>query len=167
MEISERPEFVKAMESMSGTFRQEVTAPMLDGYWAALKHLPIRDFGVAVAECLKSAKFMPVPAEILERCAGPIALRAAAAWGEVADWCWRGGHDLKDPVANRVVALLGGWKVLGGESSKEFHTWTRKEFLRIYEELAGNRAAMDALEAGDADMGLGIDEVAEKLRLLE
>lgn len=139
MDTKDRQNFAAGIGLLCEAFRKEPTKAMLRAYWLALHDMSVDDFGRAVQVCLRECKFLPSPAEIRERCGVSHEITAAQQWDHVmARYRVTGGSegDL-DEVARKVLGLLGGYKRIGNRSSDENDTWTRKEFIRLYSELAG------------------------------
>lgn len=162
MDASSKPEFGHVLRAMSATYRQDVTAPMLQGYWMALSGMELDAFKRAVEVSMRECKFMPTPAEILEQSDESSALRAAQAWHAVTQVSHQGGAKLDDEIANHVIRLMGGWRHMTSTTSEQFHTWSRKEFLRLYEEsLASETKALTAPTGSPVDVLA--DKVSERL----
>ena len=128
--------FCVAMASLCECFGRDASKTLLDAYWLALDDLDDAALLRGAKECMRSGKFMPRPSEI-RAAAGvveSVPVKAAEAWSAARTLIAYGGGTLADPVASAVVEALGGWGVLGNRSAEENATWTRKEFLRLYEE---------------------------------
>ena len=117
MDSSEKPSFAGVLAMLAETFNTDIGPRGVDGYWVALQTLSFADFTAAVHACLRECRFMPKPAEILERApAGNVDMLAAQAWESVTKVSHRGGDKLPDPVANRVVAMMGGWRKITSDA---------------------------------------------------
>lgn len=55
------------MASLSVTFGKELSDPLTDIYWDALKPMAIEQFQEAAKSCIRNNKHFPKPAELLER----------------------------------------------------------------------------------------------------
>ena len=160
MDSSEKASFAGVLAMLAETFNTDIGPRGVDGYWVALQTLSFADFSAAVHACLRECRFMPKPAEILERApAGNVDMLAAQAWESVTKVSHRGGDKLPDPVANRVVAMMGGWHKITSMPSEQFHVWCRKEFLRMYGLVAQNES-VDGLLSGDPEVAQALDFMA-------
>lgn len=147
MPNSQRQDFAAMLATLATTFNRPVTELLADAYWTALQDIPPNDLRAAVTECLRSCRFMPTPAEIREKCQPNHALAAATEWQALIA-SFRGHPHQLAPITQRVLKLLGGPETLGNRSPQENDTWTRREFLRLYELLANSPAAAAALTEG-------------------
>jgi hypothetical protein len=60
--------FAEAIEMLAAVYRQEVTRPLLHGYWVVLHDLDLDVLRRQVVAALSSgSKFMPLPAELRPR----------------------------------------------------------------------------------------------------
>lgn len=141
-----RERFSQRISVLCEAFGRDITRALLEAYWIALEELEESDFDRAVATCLKGSRFMPTPAEIRDAAGENLAVRADAAWREVRPLISKDGGTLSDPIAKLVVESLGGWRALGNRSEDENSTWTRKEFLRLYEAYASSPRAIDSAQ---------------------
>ncbi|MDR5730703.1 MAG: hypothetical protein RB191_25110 [Terriglobia bacterium] len=55
------------MAALSVTFTKELSQPLTDIYWDAMKAMPIEQFQEAAKSYIKHSKHFPRPAELLER----------------------------------------------------------------------------------------------------
>lgn len=55
------------MAALSVTFGKELSQPLTDIYWDALKPMAVEQFQEAAKSCIRHAKHFPKPAELLER----------------------------------------------------------------------------------------------------
>lgn len=133
---------------------RKLTAEGLMAYDIALSDVPIAALNTATYRLLRSAKFMPSPAEIRE--AAGVATGAVAAkdkptlaWCDVRRSISRvGGYDspnFEDAIINATIREMGGW-VLLCESTVEELVWREKDFLRMYAALSSCNLADDRTE---------------------
>lgn len=110
-------------------------------YKFALKDENPLDVGKAVAISIKTNKFPPTPAEILELIHGNALIRSLRAWKTITMAIELYGPNesikFKDPKINEAIDLLGGWIELA-TTDKEDLKWIKKEFLEMYPYLHGN-----------------------------
>ena len=137
MQISEKREFLLAIEAMAVTFRQEGTEAVYEGYWRGLRDLPLAAVNVAVNRAMRECRFMPSVAEIRERAdVMTQADRAIKAWGVLRQavdqhGCYR-SVNFDDPIVNATIRTLGNWRCIDDRIANEGINWIRKEFLATY-----------------------------------
>lgn len=134
-----RESFARGINLLCEAFRHDATDAFLEAYWIGLSEIEDDAFGRAVHFVIRNSRFMPSVAEILDASGqGDMraSLRAAEAWTKIRPLISEDGGDLDDPLAQRVIAALGGWRVLGDRSVEENSTWTRKQFIDLYIEYA-------------------------------
>lgn len=66
MTKEDKKQFLEVLNALAAVFRTELNTTQLEIYWATLKDISIDEFKRASTSILKTAKFFPVPAEILE-----------------------------------------------------------------------------------------------------
>jgi hypothetical protein len=64
--MADRAEFLTALSALAGSFRSEMTDPMIAGYWLALEHVQAETLWEAVKKAVTHDKFMPPPARLRE-----------------------------------------------------------------------------------------------------
>jgi hypothetical protein len=146
--MTRHEKFSQRMAMLCETFERDATESLLETYWFALNDLSEERLDRGVFRCLRESRFMPRPADI-RHAAGEVenpAVLADVAWREVRSLISEWHRSLTDPLAELVVSSLGGWSTLEDRTEDENSTWTRKEFLRLYEEYARNPRAMESLE---------------------
>ena len=146
MKESDFGRFGAMLAMLGATFGVEADTPLVSGYWAALRDLDAVNFSSACDQALKTLKFFPKPLELRELAIGNTrALNATDAWVIVAK---RAGDPwapkCTDPLAAKIVGLLGGYKRLGQMRAGEFDR-ARREFEEKYTELAKNRPALQQI----------------------
>lgn len=148
MTNDEKPKFVLAIEALAASFRAEVTEAMFEGYWLALDDLDLNAVGRAVKRAMRECKFMPSARELREL-AGELRSehRAVLAWDAFESAVIRhGGYasvDFDDPLINATIRHLGGWRRVCELSGKEFDTFLKKDFERVYAALCASGVASD------------------------
>jgi len=162
---ADREHFGSVIGALAEAFERDLTEGLVESYWLALEDLPLDAVRRGAKLCLQTRRFMPRPAEIRERAFGSAKLLAAEAWRRVAQHI-RGSRDAEplDPIARKVVSLLGGLDVLKDTATTEIHTWTAKRFAELYEEVAGSGEGQQLLAEGSVgQVGSGSGAVAERL----
>lgn len=66
MNSNEKGRFLEAITGCAAVYRIELKAPQLAIYWEILKDFELQDVIEAITKHLKSSKFFPAPAELLE-----------------------------------------------------------------------------------------------------
>lgn len=126
--------------------RAEINKATLKVYAKALAGIDEQVLEAAVARGLRSWRFFPTIAEIIEQChaledamAEPPSVEDAWAWVVKGMSCSGVGVDSTGyEIAARVVRIMGGWSMLGmGEVSQR--EWRRKEFVSTYRSLLEQR----------------------------
>lgn len=138
MRPEDEPEFAKALDAMASMFTRELDDPAILLYWGAVQSITIDQFKAAIVIAAASCRHFPPPVELLEFVApapSPM-LQAAEAWPEVVRLAGRSNGDHSDPIAAKVIQLMGGGRVLGGTGTKELEVWGRKRFMELYSEVA-------------------------------
>lgn len=134
----EDEKFSGLITAMAATFGREADTAMMSGYEMGLGDLPIEAIARAVRTAIRTCKFMPTAAELRDL-AGELSPqdRAIRAWDAFAGAVQRLGYyrsvDFDDATINATVRSLGGWeRVCVIDDHKEFSTFLRKDFERIY-----------------------------------
>lgn len=132
-----RQEFAARFAALTEVFRPKALGDYaVEAYYATLRELTADEWSHVVMAAMKTCKFMPAPAELLEFAGkGDDTERMAAfAWEAV-----RGAIRQHDsyasvdfgPVVNAVVRNMGGWIRLC-DMTRDEATWKRKDFERLY-----------------------------------
>ena len=116
-----------------------------------LRALEPHDIGLCadvVAELIRSHKFFPKPADIIERLEGAAHSRALAAWPEVERLAGNYRNAKSDDVLTEsVVAQMGGWQRFGMAESREW-PFLQKEFVDRYETFSTTPGLLEVAERG-------------------
>lgn len=137
MDDAAKKEFGRLMQALCAAFTVEPSAPLLEGYWIALRSLPVEQFRLAIGRALETCRRMPSAAELRDL-AGvmPPEVRATRAWEAVRSSVARHGAyaspDFDDPAINATIRNLGGWVRICSAEPDEFAKWLRKDFERVY-----------------------------------
>lgn len=142
--MKDRRRFAVLMQAVCAAHRVEPTEALLEAYWLAGDGVADEDFARAAHRAIRDRVHMPKPAEMREL-AGveTAALRAVRAFESLRAALSRFGVyrsvRFADPRIHATVRALGGWVSLGQQDAEEFQKWTRREFIRVYEALEGQR----------------------------
>ena len=135
MRSGDRDRFLELISALAASFRTEATEPLLMGYWIGLQDMAIEDFERAATKAIATCRFMPVPAELRDLAGTGQAIAAMDAWqaviGAMRSVGRYRGVDF-GPLVNAVIRNLGGWTRLCNTDSDELHSFTRKDFERVY-----------------------------------
>lgn len=119
MTDTDHPRFVALLAILAETFGETVTPPRLEGYWLALRDLPLEAVEWAVKLALIRSRFFPRPAELreLSGAGGPDAGLVEALL--VAHLRQPGGERRlpSDAFLRLVVERLGGLYACAGMAS--------------------------------------------------
>lgn len=147
METDQFPRFKSVMTGMSEVFQRELSNPLLDAYWLALRSWSLADFEAACGQLMQTATFMPRPVDFSNlRKAGR--LTAGEAWAEVMTHVRAGNYGHRGIVVSelvdRCVAAIGGYHMIGmGETSKNHFLAAR--FNEAFEHLQDAEDVREAI----------------------
>lgn len=145
VDSSDRPEFVRVLNSLAAIRRVDVTKESYELWWQCLKDWPIDDFKKAASYLLKNCQFMPTPYDFEQlRKKGEVS--AHEAWAKAmnhAEGAWRQGV-LGDALTDRVIAMLGGYSVIAF-TNKDKLGFLERRFLDAYNDLLDTNGARKAL----------------------
>lgn len=161
MNPADREKFSTAIGAMAEGFGRDVTAGMLQHYWAALRDLDLTDVQRAILACGRECRFLPTAAEIRQRCGAGADAIAEKAWETVVKAIQEYGYTysvrFQDPVVTRCLERLGGWETVTGQESAELHKWTHKAFLEAYVDLFGCDLEVRTLKGATHTALVGIE----------
>jgi hypothetical protein len=150
--MSDAERFANAIRALAASYRQECTAPMLQGYRLGLAGISVDAIERATAAALQRCKFMPVPAELraLATTDG-LGLEAMAveAFAALRQAIQDHGPDYSvqfaDGAITAAVRHLGGWQRVCEMPREEFDKWFSKEFHNAYLGIVQSGASADAM----------------------
>jgi hypothetical protein len=139
MEKSEFKGFLSIMNRAAIAFDVELSEQRQKVYWDIFKQYSVGEFSGAMNQVVRSCKFFPKPAEILEFMGGNVSLHDEAtkeAMLVIEAMRRIGGYStvkFSNPATNAVVMQgFGGWQKLCDESTEENNKWLIKDFVNIY-----------------------------------
>lgn len=116
MTDAERPYLAKILAVFSSVFNEPVDDLKAEGYFVALKDLPLDAVREAAHAAIKTEKFFPRPARLRELVTGNPDEQAEAAWATLTQQIRREGHtgtpELSEPIWEVVRELWGSWQRL-------------------------------------------------------
>lgn len=134
---SDKESRARILFALGQAYSRELNEEMIAIYSAALSDIPVDKLRKAAFAAMKSEKFFPAPA-VLRQFAGCVAEdNGDRAWELVLSGIREVGIHQRvtfGPRINACIRQLGGWVRLCDTGREQLHTWTRKEFLRLYQE---------------------------------
>lgn len=136
--------FRSVLAGMSKLYERELDAPLLDAYWLALRDWPLAEFEQAAGHLMRSARFMPRPADFtdLRKAARMTSSEAFAVALQHGRGAWRAGPAV--PEVERAVQGIGGWLLIAHATTDNLRFLERR-FADAYAELEGRDEIRDAL----------------------
>lgn len=141
MQQSDFQRFKAVMAGMGELYQRDVSGPLLDVYWLALRNWDLSDFEQAASHLLQQAQFMPRPADFtaLQKAARPTYGEAwlkavnnagsAIVCGQVTF-----GKSCGDPLIDRAVHAIGGYGVIA-MTDRDKLCFVEKRFAEHYESM--------------------------------
>lgn len=116
MTDAERPYLAKILAVFSSVFNEPVDELKAEGYFAALRDLPLDVVREAAHAAIKTEKFCPRPARLRELVTGSSEELADTAWAKLLQQIRREGYtgtpQLSDVTWEVVRELWGSWVTL-------------------------------------------------------
>jgi hypothetical protein len=136
--------FRSVLAGMSKLYERELDAPLLDAYWLALRDWPLAEFEQAAGHLMRTARFMPRPADFtdLRKAARMTSSEAFAVALQHGRGAWRAGPAV--PEVERAVQGIGGWLVIAHATTDNLRFLERR-FADAYAELETREETRDAL----------------------
>jgi len=117
-------------------------------YWEILEEYTDDQCHRAFDVAIKTCKFFPKPAELIEFIEGPSNNKATEAWIKVDQAVKRVGNyasvRFDDPAIHSCIEVMGGWEALGQTSAHEWK-WKQKEFEKLYSIMSRRQEHPDVL----------------------
>lgn len=144
-------EFAKAMTFLGLAYDKEFSKDQLNVWYTFFSDDTDANFRKAVTRLVSKSKFLPSIAEIKSEIAGitnpELLLDPNREWANVEEAIHRYGFYNSeeavaslDPFTAQVVRNMGGFRKI---CMSEDGDWTRKNFLRVWEEMKdGNKSAL-------------------------
>lgn len=127
--------FLKYMHRIAELFDRELSESVISLYWEALKDNSDQDIMKAFNLAVKSCKFFPKPAELIEFIEGDNKDQGLLAWEKVYKAIRSVGSyqsvRFDDQAIHSCIELMGGWPMLC-QSRVDEMKWKQKEFEALY-----------------------------------
>ena len=151
MTDADRERFMRALLTLGEVFGETLSSePRNEAYFRVLSDYDIAEVEAMMVGAMRTCRFFPKPAELIEQLEGSPADRAEEAWrvlegAFVEAGQYRSAQFADLAVAEAVVAVWGGWI----EANDDYHVleepaWIakRKEFLSAYRAADRRRAVL-------------------------
>lgn len=141
--MSRKQEITKLVMVLAEAFGRTASPATFAAYELGLDGLSLESIKLGVQTALKSAKFMPSPAELREM-SGELKPedRSQIAWLALCKAVeTHGGYrtvSFDDVVINAAVRSVGGWERVCEADPKEFDAHIRREFIKAYTSLCAS-----------------------------
>lgn len=141
MDTEHKAKALETLVSMASIYSKNVDEFMAETYWSAVRDLDLDAFLAACTRAVRECEFFPTPAKLRSMIAQTTpALNASNAWPEVLKLASRSLDTHSDPIAAKVMRTMGGGRYWGGVTAEQL-PWVKKEFDRVYSDLAESEAA--------------------------
>jgi hypothetical protein len=180
MQKSQLPKFSELITALAELYDKQMSAPLIDLYWASLKDYPLEKVQDAVVNIIRTHKYptMPKPAEFIEFINPPedADAKAELALEEFFDRFVDSGYhsfNWTDPVLAMTVEHLGGWRSVldtyPRSNEREAKFWLI-EFKKTYKIFLKNprhpkMKFIGSFEANNTAQGFLTDERGELIGL--
>ncbi len=134
MKQSDFVRFREVLAGMSELYQRELSNPLLDVYWMALKTWSLEDFQSAASHLMATATFMPRPSDFtsLKRSGEPT---AGEAWAQVIEYVSNRSKVIPNGRIERAVKSVGGFYAIGHANIETSLPHIERRFKESYEEL--------------------------------
>jgi hypothetical protein len=175
MNDSHKLEFSKILSGIAEIRGKPLSRDAMSMYWLALHDWDIDDFRGAAAHLVSNSQFMPTPYDFeqLRKAGEPT---AGEAWQQVRQAIKHRHHTDQtsiSPKIDKIVAIMGGWTVLGHTNTDEMH-FREKRFAELWDEISDVEnvrlalpamAPANALEGPKRDVALLTQGLVKKLAI--
>ncbi len=138
MKDKEKAEFGARILGIGLIYEKDISKPVIDLYWLALRDLELSQVEKALQAHLKdpdAGRFMPKPADVRRHACRP-GKTGQIAWAEVqralVKYNTYDSVQFADGTINQVIKDMGGWVWLSNQMDSE-EPWTQKEFEKLYD----------------------------------
>lgn len=158
MQATDKPDFLKVMNGMAAMRKAPLIPEVLDLWWACMEDWKLEDFKAAAIQVLKTQTFMPTPKDFEDlRKAGRET--AGEAWAKAIGWAASGAYrdcQMGDPITDRAVRALGGYKAIAMCDEDKLHFLERRfaEHFESIQDATDTRAAVPQIAYGEGSLRL-------------
>jgi hypothetical protein len=136
MKADDRADFSVLMAMLADAFNAPLSEVRLEAYFLALSDHPLERVRTAIETGLKTCRFFPVPAELLDLIEGNLEERAVEQFTSLILHARGKEHDEIDDAAWDAVEMIGGWKAIDWLTFRDCpnvdRATTRRDFLAAY-----------------------------------
>lgn len=141
MENNDKERFGKLLVTTAELFEKELSPPVINLYFTALKGYAIDQIENALAKTITLCKFFPKPVEIIEFATGGqgkiedvAQIQADIVVNTIRKIGTYRSVKFKDTITNAVVLnCFGGWIKICSELLEQNEQWFRKDFVKYYQ----------------------------------
>ncbi len=135
MTEADSPAFAVALTALAEVYGEELSKTRIRLYFEALRHVDFARIQAAFQQAMRTCRFFPKPAELLDLIDGDLEDRAAYQWSQVMLAIRRRENEL-DATAREAIALMGGWREVDWLTYRHVTAvdvaTARKHFLQMY-----------------------------------
>ena len=116
-------------------FEKELPAPIVEIYLSALERFSDQEISAALSSAMKTLRFFPKIAELVELLEGDSSTKALAAWDTVMTQARKTGRRTTaslGPVIDSAVRILGGWEKIADHPIAQLQ-FLQRDFVEAYE----------------------------------
>lgn len=138
MNSTDGKRFLELVTMLGEVYDKPVSKERLTIWFKVLSDYSIEEVERAAIAHMRESRFMPTPADLIDRMRPNLADTAELAWVEVPKLL-RNSRAAKssDPITEKVIQDMGGWSTLGQKSSAEL-VWVQKAFVDRYQVYASH-----------------------------
>lgn len=130
-----KKEFIQKLYTLSEILGDKITSERAEIYWDIFKDYSKEQLDKALNIIIKTSKFFPKPAEIIELIEGSLESKSTVAWEQVRKAIFEHGAYqsiiFADKVIHKVIDLMGGWQKICSTLEDDMK-WVEKDFTRFY-----------------------------------
>jgi len=160
MQSTDFERFHALLLGMGELYGKDISNPLLDAYWVALRDWDLADFEAACGHLMKHHKdWMPRPGHFTElREAGRSTV--GEAWAKAVGWAASSAYrdcETGDYLTDKAVRAIGGFKAIAMCDEDKLHFLERRfaEHYETIEDATDTREALPQIAYGKASLQLG------------
>lgn len=143
--------FCEIVEGFAALRGKDLPKAAIKLYWSAMQHWSLEEFRAAAEHLLRNCQFMPTPYDF-EQLREATGVAADEAWERARKACsscivagqLTGGGTCGDPLIDRAVAAIGGYKAIA-MCSAEHIGLVAKRFAESYAEVRTSTEVRESL----------------------